>query len=132
MLKWLFAFVLLAHGAIHAMGFLGATGISRVENVSGTPSILFTQLSAGDPLLIAFGGLWLIAMLGFMASAVGLMANQPWWPSLTVASALISSLVVALWWTDAWIGMVVNVGILLVVGWQAMDRRTHAGPRGAG
>jgi hypothetical protein len=127
MLKWLFAFVLLAHGAVHVMGFVGATGIGQLENISGTPSIIFTELSAGDPLLIAFGALWLIAMLGFMASAVGVVTNQPWWPAATIASVVISSLVVALWWTDAWVGSLLNVGILAVVAWQVTRRRrVHA------
>ena len=58
-------------------------------------------MSVDSPVGQAFGLLGLVALLGFLADAIGLVAQQPWWPMATVAAAAVS-LVTILPWFSSW------------------------------
>lgn len=113
MRRWLFALVLLAHGGIHLMGFVDITGIGSVEGISGSPTFLLDRYAPGDPVLVAFGALWLVPFIGFVAAAIGLATRQRWWTLTAVAAAVVSLGLTLLWWSDARYGVLVN---LLVIG----------------
>jgi len=119
--RWLFALLLVAHGGIHLLGFLGPAGISDIEGLPREATFLLADFDVGSPVLIAFGALWLVPAIGFIGSAIGVVTRQPWWPRLALASAVISTGLVVVWWADALVGLVPNV-IVLVVAIAALRR----------
>jgi hypothetical protein len=46
----------------------------------------------------SFGLLWLVALIGFIGAAVGLLQRQEWWGAVAVASSVISIAAIVPWW----------------------------------
>lgn len=120
--RWLFVLLLLAHGAIHLLGFLGPTGLADMEGIPREATFLLADFPVGSPVLLAFGALWLVPAVGFIGAAIGVLARQAWWPPLALASTIISTGLVLLWWNDALAGMVPNLVVLGVVAARAISR----------
>lgn len=116
--RWLFALLLLTHGGIHLLGFLGPTGIADMEGLPREPTFLLTDFAVGGPVLIAFGALWLVPAIGFIGAAMGVITRQPWWPALGLASAVLSTALVVLWWDDALFGAIPNLIVIALVLWR--------------
>lgn len=97
MIKWIIALALLVHGIGHIMFFFAAFTPVPMDFVDA-PWLLPGAYTIDSPVGKAFAVLWLVAMIGFVGSALGLITNQPWWPSMAVASAVISLVVILPWW----------------------------------
>jgi hypothetical protein len=97
MIRWLIVIAMLMHGVGHIMFFLEAFTEQAME-FSAQPWLLPGGFTVDSPVGKAFALLWLLAMLGFMAAAVGLLLRQAWWPTLAVAAAVISLVVLLPWW----------------------------------
>ncbi|HEY7343106.1 MAG TPA: hypothetical protein VH591_19695 [Ktedonobacterales bacterium] len=100
MLRYFVAIILLVHGIGHIMPFMAAW-TSQKAGFSSAPWIFSGGMTVGSPVGQAFGLLGLVALLGFVAGAIGLVTQQPWWPMATVAAAAIS-LVTILPWVSSW------------------------------
>lgn len=112
--RWPLAVLLVAHGAIHALGFIWAFDLAEVEGLGG-PSMIIAGLESGHPAILAFGILWLVAMVGFMIAGVG-VALRTWWAlPLAGAAAGISLVPTVVWWNDAWIGALFSGSILVAI-----------------
>jgi hypothetical protein len=97
MIRWLIAIAMLMHGFGHIVFFLEAfTGAPM--GFDPAPWLLGGGFTVDSPVGKAFALLWLLAMLGFMLAAVGLVTRQPWWPALAVAAAVVSLVVLLPWW----------------------------------
>ncbi|HEX2141208.1 MAG TPA: hypothetical protein VHK28_02870 [Candidatus Limnocylindria bacterium] len=112
--RWSLAALLLIHGGIHLLGFLASTGLAVVPQISAEPTLLPDDYEVGDQVLVALGALWLVAFLGFAASAIGLGMRRSWWLRLAVASAVLSTFLIVLWWPDAAFGLVPNLMVFVV------------------
>lgn len=110
--RWPLAALLVAHGAVHALGFISAFDLAEIEELGG-PTLIITDFDRGHPVLLAFGVLWLITTVAFMTAGIG-VALRTWW-SLPLAgiAAGISLIPTVVWWNDAWIGALLS-GIILV------------------
>jgi hypothetical protein len=62
-----------------------------------------------------FGALWAVAAVGFVASAISLLAGWPWWRSQMVLATCCSLVLTTLDWRVAFAGVAVNVVILGLV-----------------
>jgi hypothetical protein len=98
MIRWLIAIAMLMHGAGHIVFFLESFTDSPMGFSAGT-WLLPGAFTVDSPVGKAFALLWLLAMLGFMAAAVGLITRQEWWPALAVAAAVVSLVVLLAWWS---------------------------------
>lgn len=97
MVKYLIFLALLGHGAGHALGFLAAW--TRLPmGFKDRPWLLGGDVGIQSGVGRAFGLLWLAALAGFIAAAVGLLFHQPWWETLAIASSLISVVAIVPWW----------------------------------
>jgi uncharacterized membrane protein YoaK (UPF0700 family) len=112
------AFVLLAHGVAHLVGFVVPWRLATLPEVPYRSTILGGRLEVGDTGVKALGVLWLIAALAFAVAAAGLVMRASWWHPLTMAMAIVSLGLCVVGWPDSKIGVPVNVAIiiLLVVG----------------
>jgi hypothetical protein len=97
MIRWLIVIAMLMHGVGHIMFFLEAFAGSPM-GFSQEAWLLPGGFTVGSPVGKAFALLWLLAMLGFMTAAIGLLLRQSWWPGLAVAAAVISLVVLLPWW----------------------------------
>jgi hypothetical protein len=62
--------------------------------------------------------LWVVAGLCFLGAAFGLFANQEWWRTLAVIGALISLLVLAVYFHPFYVPVIVlNAGIAIALVW---------------
>ena len=85
MIRWLIAIAMLLHGVRHSVFVLAAFAESPME-LSAAAWLLPGAFTVDSPVGKAFARLWLLAMLGFMVAAVGLILSKEWWPALAVAA----------------------------------------------
>ena len=128
MLRLLIGAFLLIHGLISAAQAPALLGSGEPpENPSwmswwptplGRPWLL-TPLGLESTLISwLFGILWVVAGVCFVASGVGIFAHQEWWQAVAAAGALISLVVLAVYF-HPWYAFAVllNAGILLALWW---------------
>ena len=100
-MKYILVAVLLLHGLIHFLGTAKAFGWASV-----------TQLSKGISKPV--GLLWLITALLFMVSVILLLSKNGTWWIACMAAIVLSQVLIAISWSDAKYGTVINVVVLLV------------------
>ncbi|MEO9966654.1 MAG: DUF6544 family protein [Reichenbachiella sp.] len=100
MFRILFAFVLLIHGMIHFLGFVKAFGFFPVDQLS-------------QPISKPLGLIWLILGTLFLVGIFSLLTNKEWWMLLPVV-AVLSQILISIYWQDAKYGTIINALILLV------------------
>jgi hypothetical protein len=97
MIRWLIIIAMLMHGVGHMTFVLEAFDVSPM-GFSNQPWLLPGVFTIASPVGKGFALLWLLAMLGFIGAAIGMLARQPWWPPLAVIAATISLVVLLPWW----------------------------------
>lgn len=121
MWRYIVAVVLLAHGIGHIMPFMAAwtPKISKV-GFSDASWIFSGGVGVESPIGQAFALLGMVALIGFITGALGLVAYQTWWPTITVMAAAISIVTIVPWF-NAWptgnmIGaLLVDVAVLVAL-----------------
>jgi hypothetical protein len=97
MWRFIFAVPLLMHGLAHISGFL-ASWTSIDLGYASKPWVFSQSIHLYSLTGRVFGLLWLVAMLGLVVSAFGLVFRQDWWLPLAVAASVISLVVILPWW----------------------------------
>ena len=110
MIKWILIGLLILHGLIHIIGTLTEFNLVEIDDFSGK-----TLISLSDTTKKVLGVIWALVMIMFFVSAYGLYADLDWWRSLTIASIIISQILVIIWWPDALFGTVANVLIVAMI-----------------
>ena len=117
LLRIVIAIILVGHGIGHMMGFVGTwTNWQPFPEPSfnESPWIFSDGIFIQSALGKVFGIFWLAAMIGFIAAAVGLVANQAWWPSITIIASILSLLAVIPWWNTFTPGIMSKVSAVVV------------------
>jgi cytochrome c biogenesis protein CcdA len=100
-LRIVIAIILFGHGIGHIMGFL-ETWTSwqpfSEPSFNESPWIFSDGVFIDSVVGKVFGIFWLVAVIGFFASAIGLIANQSWWSTVAIIASLFSLLAVIPWW----------------------------------
>jgi len=128
--RWPLAALLVAHGAVHVLGFISTFELAQIEEIGG-PTLIVTGLDNGHPVMLALGIVWLIAMLAFMVAGIGVALRAPWSLPLAAVIAGLSLIPTILWWNDAWRGALLS-GVILVAIVALRPRFTTLRPPGAG
>ena len=110
-MRWLLILLLTIHGLIHLLGFPVAWG-GQIEGLTGDMVI---PLAGGA--LRALGLAWLLACLALLAAGLGLAQRREWWRPVALLGAVMSQLLVVLWWRDARAGTLANLIILAALAW---------------
>lgn len=113
-MKFVIMALLTVHGLIHAIGFAGAWGLAEIKGVSPVPTDIVAA-QATDPIVRVLGLVWLLALAAFLVAAYLLLVNSPAWRPLALAAVLVSTVPVALWWQDAFLGALVNTLVVAAV-----------------
>ena len=75
MWRFIVALVLLGHGLIHLMGFVVYLRLGAVEGLSFPSRLLGGHLGADPAVVRVLGFVWLLAAVGFVAAAGGLVVG---------------------------------------------------------
>ncbi|MFA6904113.1 MAG: hypothetical protein WC236_13640 [Gallionellaceae bacterium] len=88
------------HGLIHALNFGQGRRLFELQPgiVWHDGSWLFSKCIGDKPIRLISNVACILATIGFVAAGAGLIASQFWWHSVTVASAVLSSLIFILFW----------------------------------
>ena len=113
--RLLLAVVVALHGLVHLMGTAAYLRLAQVQALPYKTTVLGGRLDLGAGGTAAFGVLWALCALGFLAAAMALVAQWPWWSHALVSAALLSLGLTILDVGVAYAGVAVNVAILGVV-----------------
>jgi hypothetical protein len=122
MIRTLAAGFLAAHGLIHLIGFVVPWGIAQVEGFPYRTSALAGAVALGETGARAVGVAWLVLAVGFVIAGAATWRREAWAPLLTAVLAIASIVVCVLGLPEAAFGIVVNVAILVALGWAAVGR----------
>jgi hypothetical protein len=114
MLRLIIALVLILHGIGHTMGFF-ASWTSVPMGFRDQPWLLSSDITIASPVGRAFGLLWLVAMIGFVGAGLGLIFNNEWWKPLTIASSVISLIVIVPWWNTVATGAQLGASLVDII-----------------
>lgn len=121
MLRILFALGLGLHGVGHALFAANAWGYWKP---AGGRAWLFADLlHVGQPVEGTLGLIWIVPLLGFGAASWGLVAGNPRWYVPAFSAALLSTLLLLVWWgslnlSSAVFALLFNVALLIGMLWQ--------------
>jgi hypothetical protein len=130
------ALVLAGHGLIHLMGFLAYFPITELPMMPYKTAVLGGRLELGKGGMRLYAVLWLLSMIGFIAAAIGMLASWSYWAPLLLVSAIISLVACTLDWKNAYMGVVLDVVVILamlvIFGLQAQPGAFQPYPGAAG
>lgn len=110
------AVVLILHGLVHLMGTVVYTKLGVVKGFSYKTTLLGGRWDLGENGMGVFGALWAVVAVGFLVAAVALLASWSWWKPVLIGVTLFSLVLTSLDWGVAIAGVIVNLGILAVLG----------------
>jgi hypothetical protein len=109
------AIVLIVHGLIHLLGTAVYARHAEVKGLAYKTTLLSEHWDLGRAGISVYGWLWVLPAVGFVVAAVALLAGRAWWNPVLVAVTLVSLVLTALDWTNAFRGTVVDVAILALI-----------------
>src|SRR3990170_7775065 len=99
--RWVVVAVLVAHGLLHVLGVVKGFGWAAVPTLK-------------SPIGARAGVLWLLAATLVLAAAVMIAVRAPtWWWMVALSAAGVSQVAIVTSWSDAKVGTVVNVILVL-------------------
>ena len=108
--RWLIGVLLIGHGLIHAMGPVEIWGLADIQGMSGN-----TTLAVSNTGVQALALTWVGAMIVLVVAGIGALSGRPWWKGVALVGAILSQLVIAMWWSEAATGTVPNIIIAIAV-----------------
>lgn len=121
-LRILLAVVVGAHGVGHVLFLASSLGLADWGQSTRSWLLGDGGLARGLGSL-----LWVLAVAGFVAAAIGLFGESDWWRTLAIVSALISIVGLILYWASpatspaisAFVFNLLVLGALVVLNWPA-------------
>ena len=109
------ALVLGLHGLIHLMGTAAYLKLANVVGLPYKTTLLNGRIDVDDTAVKVFGVLWAVTAVGFVVSAIGVLARWTWWRSVLLPVTTLSLVLPALDWSVAIAGVIVDAAILAVL-----------------
>ena len=104
---WITGLLLPGHAFVHA-----------VWRTYGPKTSWILRSAAAETLSTLSTVLFIAAAVGFGLAGFGVLLQQGWWRAVAVISAVISLLLLGLFWrTNLFVGAATNVAVLLTVFW---------------
>jgi hypothetical protein len=119
----IFGLFLAAHGLIH-LAYVAPVPPDPKYPFNLHKSWLITSLGMNEPTVYTLGMvLSILTVVGFALAglaAVGLIVPRDWWGVLTLLSALLSLLLLGLFW-HPWLVLGVVIDLALILAWVGLD-----------
>ena len=109
------ALILVLHGVVHLMGTVAYLKLGTIEGLPYKTTVLGGRIDFGERGTWVFGVLWCVPALAFAVAALALVLGWPAWEPVLLAATLMSLLLAALDWQVAFVGALVDMGIIAVV-----------------
>ena len=103
------------HGLVHLLGPIVYLRLVEVDGFAFKTTVLNGRVDLGTYGIQAFGLLWPLPAVGFMAAGLGLWTGWESWVPLLMASTLVSLVLVGVDWQVAFAGAFVDLAILLAM-----------------
>ena len=121
MWRMLFMVAMLLHGIGHVLFLMNTWGYWKVGQ--GRAWLFADVLRLGQSGEGMIGLIWLVPLVGFVIVAWGFLVQQAWWGALALSMAILSSVLILLFWnslnsSSAFFALMFNVVVLMVVIWQ--------------
>jgi len=110
MTAFVLAAVLILHGVIHAAGFAKAYRLAELPQLA-------------SPIARPTGVIWLLAAVGFVATAALLVAGARVWAVVGIVAVFVSQALIASDFRDARLGTIVNAALLVIIALALADLR---------
>ncbi|HEY0737087.1 MAG TPA: hypothetical protein VGD69_19380 [Herpetosiphonaceae bacterium] len=116
MLRLVVAFALGMHGIGHVLFLANAWGYWKTTNARAW--VVADVLHADQTLEGALGLFWIVPLVGFIAATLGFIANDARWTMLAFSSAIVSTILLLVWWSSlnvssAFFAIVFNVAVIV-------------------
>ena len=108
--RWVYLGVVIVHGLIHLMGVAEGWGLADVEQLT-------------EPVGGGAAMLWLLAAVGVLAAAAATALRVRGWWLVTLAAAVVSQVAIFTSWSDAKVGTLANVLMILAAGYGYATQR---------
>lgn len=108
--------IVILHGLIHLLGFAAYWPLADIPNLPYKTSLLGGRLEVGASGMRIFSLLWLLVALGFVLAAGALALGKSYWAPLLLGTTLLSLAICILDWKVAYLGALIDVFLLLVLG----------------
>lgn len=112
-IRWIIALAIAAHGIGHTLFFAVTSGLMKVAGADGGTWLL--PNATGGAVRAIGAALWLLVTVGFVASAVGIVSASPWWRNLVIIAAIVSLVLLVLFWNGLGRSWVINAAIFNLV-----------------
>jgi hypothetical protein len=121
MIRWISVLLLAMHGVGHGLFLANSWGMWKTNTARAW--LFDGVLHIGQTSEGVIGVLWVLPLIGFLLTAVGMFTDQAWWRSRATGSAVLSGVMIVLWWNSlnpasAFFALAFNVAVLAVVLWQ--------------
>jgi len=112
------AAIVTLHGLGHVLGPLMTFGIIKSEGFSDTSWLLNDRLQLNEGVQKALSLLWIVALVGFAATAFGLWNGMGWWRTVAWVNVALSVTLFATWWNafPQNVPLQANLGNVAIVG----------------
>ena len=114
MLRFLSGIPLIVHGLAHLGGFL-ASWMSGRAGFSDRPWIFSKGVRLGTTVARVISPVWLMAVTGLVGAGLGVILGKAWWAYLAAPSALVSLMVIGLWWKAVPLGAKVGAAFDVLI-----------------
>lgn len=108
----LVAAVLVLHGIAHIVGFVAPWRLVEMTELPYKTTVLGGAIDLGDKGIRVVGVIWLIALIAFIAAAMGLLQGAEWWQTPAFAAIALSTVLTLSEWPRTRAGTLVNVILL--------------------
>jgi hypothetical protein len=120
LMKYVIAIALLMHGIGHVLFVANSWGMWKAD--TGHSWLFSGVLRIGQTVEGLFGLLWLLPLVGFVIGTWGYFTTQPGWQGMLIGSAILSSVMIVLWWSgintsSAFFALVFNLVVVGVLLW---------------
>ncbi|HFQ94378.1 MAG TPA: hypothetical protein ENK32_10235, partial [Anaerolineae bacterium] len=120
------AAIIILHGLVHLLGFVAYWPLAELAELPYKTTLLNGRFPIGASGMRVYSVVWLVTAVAFVMAAIGLLAKQSWWLPLLGTAVILSLIITALDWNQAWRGTIVSllilVPLLLAVGLRVQPR----------
>ena len=116
------------HGLIHLVGFVAAWQLATLPELAYRTSAFNGAVEIGDGGARVVGIAWIVGVAAFLVAAWGLWQNAAWAVRGAVVAAAVSVAVCAAGLPDAYLGLAIDVVILVGAAVLVRGRSRRPGP----
>lgn len=114
-LFFIIVILLAIHGFIHLMGFVAYWPLVEMAELPYKTTLLNGRLHLSEGGMRLFSVVWLATAVAFVTAVISLITQQTWWYPVLWGAAILSLIITALDWGNAFRGAIISAVILVAL-----------------